>query len=127
VVGGYVVRLGELEQQIIGVLWADMGTQLTVLQVDEHFPDHAYTTVLTVLDRLEHKGMVRRIRGGRAHRYFAIASREAYAATLMREALNAAPDPDAVLVHFAESVSPEEAELLRHLLSDEGRPCGGSP
>ena len=45
----------------------------------------------------------------------ATASREAYAATLMREALGSAPDPDAVLVHFAESVSPEEAELLRHI------------
>jgi predicted transcriptional regulator len=110
--------MGELEQQVIGVLWADMGTKLTVRQVAEHFPDHAYTTVLTVLDRLEQKGLVRRIRGrGRAHHYVAVASREAYSATLMREALSAAPDPDAVLVHFAESVSPEEADFLRNLLN----------
>ena len=117
-----MVRLGELEQQVIGVLWADMGTEMTVRQVAEHFPDHAYTTVLTVLDRLEQKGMVRRIRGGRAHHYVATGSREAYAATLMRAALSAAPDPDAVLVHFAETVSHEEAELLRHILNehDEG-------
>lgn len=113
-----MVRLGELEQQVIGVLWTDMGTEMTVRQVAEHFPDHAYTTVLTILDRLEHKGMVRRIRGGRAHHYVATASREAYAATLMREALGSAPDPDAVLVHFAESVSPEEAELLRQILNE---------
>jgi len=113
-----VVRLGELEQQVIGVLWTDLGTEMTVRQVAEHFPDHAYTTVLTILDRLEHKGMVRRIRGGRAHRYVATGSREAYAATLMREALGSAPDPDAVLVHFAESVSPEEAELLRQILNE---------
>ena len=113
-----MVRLGELEQQVIGVLWTDLGTEMTVRQVAEHFPDHAYTTVLTILDRLEHKGMVRRIRGGRAHRYVATASREAYAATLMREALGSAPDPDAVLVHFAESVSPEEAELLRQILNE---------
>ena len=113
-----MVRLGELEQQVIGVLWTDLGTEMTVRQVAEHFPDHAYTTVLTILDRLEHKGMVRRIRGGRAHRYVATGSREAYAATLMREALGSAPDPDAVLVHFAESVSPEEAELLRQILNE---------
>jgi predicted transcriptional regulator len=116
-----VVRLGELEQQVIGVLWAHMGTEMTVRQVAEHFPDHAYTTVLTVLDRLEQKGMVRRIRGGRAHRYVANGSREAYAATLMRDALSAAPDPDAVLVHFAETVSPDEAELLRQILNDNQR------
>ena len=51
----------KLEQQVIGVLWTDLGTEMTVRQVAEHFPDHAYTTVLTILDRLEHKGMVRRI------------------------------------------------------------------
>ena len=113
-----MVRLGQLEQQVIGVLWTDMGKEMTVREVAEHFPDHAYTTVLTILDRLEHKGMVRRIRGGRAHHYVATASREAYAATLMREALGSAPDPDAVLVHFAESVSPEEAELLRQILNE---------
>ena len=113
-----MVRLGELEQQVIGVLWTDLGTEMTVRQVAEHFPDHAYTTVLTILDRLEHKGMVRRIRGGRAHHYVATASREAYAATLMREALGSVPDPDAVLVHFAESVSPDEAELLRQILNE---------
>lgn len=119
-----MVRLGELEQQVIGVLWADMGTEMTVRQVAEHFPGHAYTTVLTVLDRLEQKGMVRRIRGGRAHLYVATGSREAYAATLMREALSSAPDPDAVLVHFAETVSPEEAEVLRQILNDHGGGAG---
>ncbi len=113
-----MVRLGELEQQVLGVLWGSMGTELTVREVAEHFPDHAYTTVLTVLDRLERKGMVRRIRGGRAHRYVASGTRAAYAATLMREALSAAPDPDAVLVHFAESVSDEEAEVLRQILNE---------
>jgi predicted transcriptional regulator len=113
-----MVRLGELEQQVIGVLWSSLGTELTVREVAEHFPDHAYTTVLTVLDRLERKGLVRRIRGGRAHRYVATGSREAYGANLMREALSAAPNPDAVLVHFAEHVSDDEADLLRHILDE---------
>jgi predicted transcriptional regulator len=123
-----MVRLGELEQQVIGVLWGAMGTEMTVREVAEHFPDHAYTTVLTVLDRLERKGMVRRIKGGRAHHYVATGSRAAYAATLMREALSASPDPDAVLVHFAETVSPDEADLLRALLAEPStpEPRGGS-
>jgi hypothetical protein len=39
---------------------------------------------------------------------------------LTAEALAAGftPDPDAVLVHFAETVSPEEAEVLRQILND---------
>jgi predicted transcriptional regulator len=111
-----VVRLGELEQQVIGVLWGDDVSELTVREVAGHFPDHAYTTVLTVLDRLERKGMVTRIRGHRAHRYAATGTREQYAAALMREALSSTPDPNAALVHFARTVSPEEAELLRQIL-----------
>ena len=112
-----MVRLGELEQQVIGVLWAEGESELTVREVAGHFPDHAYTTVLTVLDRLEKKGMVRRVRGSRAHRYTATGSCEQYAAALMREALSSTPDPGAALVHFAESVSPAEADLLRQILS----------
>ena len=114
-----MVRLGELEQQVIGVLWQDDGSEMTVREVAAHFPDHAYTTVLTVLDRLERKGMVRRIRDGRAHHYTPTGTREEYAAALMREALSSTPDPGAALVHFAETVSPEEAELLRKILSEQ--------
>ena len=76
----------------------------------------AYTTVLTVLHRLERKGLVRRLREGRAHRYAPVASREAYVTQLMVEALGGVSDPGAVLVRFAEAVSSEEAEVLRRAL-----------
>jgi len=76
----------------------------------------AYTTVLTVLDRLERKGLVRRLRDGRAHHYAPMASRAAYVAELMLEALGSASDRDAVLMHFADQVSGEEAEVLRRAL-----------
>jgi predicted transcriptional regulator len=115
-----MARLGELEQRVIAELWSTMGSELTVRDVAEHFPDHAYTTVLTVLNRLERKGMVRRIRDGRAHRYVATASREAYTAALMHEALGAAPDPNAALVRFAETVTDEEAAVLREALRASG-------
>jgi predicted transcriptional regulator len=111
-----LVQLGGLEQQVIAVLWEAAPTEMTVREVSEDFPDHAYTTVLTVLDRLERKGMVRRIRGGRAHRYVPTGSREEYATALMREALRSTPDPNAALAFFAGSVSPEEAEVLREIL-----------
>ncbi len=60
--------LGELERKVMDELWASMGTAWTVREVAEHLPSHAYTTVLTVLDRLEHKGLVSRQRCERAHR-----------------------------------------------------------
>ena len=79
----------------------------------------AYTTWLTVLTRLEKKGLLRKDASGRAHVYAAIASREDHVAVLMQQALGEADDRVAALQHFARSVSPAEAEALRRAL--EGR------
>lgn len=133
-----VVRLGELERAVMETLWDltsdwdpdpsdDTGGALARTATARQVADRlgadrqlAYTTVLTVLDRLERKGLVRRLRKGRAHRYAPIATREAYAAELMLEALGSASDRDAALVRFVDAVSPEEAEVLRRALRDEG-------
>lgn len=79
----------------------------------------AYTTVMTVLDRLAGKGMVQREREGRAWRYRAAASREAHIAQLMLDALDLGGSRDAALVRFARSVTGTEAEVLRAALGAE--------
>jgi predicted transcriptional regulator len=112
-----MTRLGELERRVMDELWASMGHARTVREVSEHLPSHAYTTILTVLDRLEHKGFVQRQRDERAHRYSAVATREEYTVSLMREALVLSSDRDAALVRFAETASPEEATILRQALA----------
>ena len=63
------MRLGDLERRVMEILWAQLHSKLTARQVADDLPGYAYTTVLTVLDRLERKGLVHRERGGRAHRY----------------------------------------------------------
>ena len=78
--------------------------------------DLATTTVLTVLGRLERKGLVTREREGRAHRYRSVASREDHVAELMRDALDAAPDRGAVLARFLGSIPADERAALRDLL-----------
>ena len=78
--------------------------------------DLATTTVLTVLGRLERKGLVSRQREGRAHRYRPVASREDHVAELMRDALDAAPDRGAALAHFLGSIPAAERAALRDLL-----------
>lgn len=80
--------------------------------------DIAPTTVMTVLDRLAKKGLARRWRDGRAWRYCPEASREAYIAELMQDALDLTRDRGAALRRFARSVSEEEAEALRRALGD---------
>ncbi len=122
------------------VLWA-RGTPeppsdgATVREVTDALADRdlAYTTVMTVLDRLAGKGMVVRQRDGRAWRYQPAAPREAYIAQLMLEALDIAQageaaaetgDRGAALVRFARSVTGQEAELLRAALEEQSRPAG---
>jgi predicted transcriptional regulator len=92
--------------------------------VADSLPDRAYTTVLTVLERLRRKDLVRRTTQGRVHFFRAADSREAYVAELMVDAMGAAANRGAVLARFAESVSPEEADLLSRALDalDTERP-----
>ncbi len=113
-----VTRLGDLERAAMDVVW-EHGA-VTGRQVAEQLAgrDLAYTTWLTVLTRLERKGLLRRNRQGRAHTYTAIASREDHIAVLMRQALGQADDREAALQHFARSVSPAEAQALRRALED---------
>src|SRR5919198_6035663 len=122
-----VARLGALERAVMETLWDLTGpttgrSDVTARQVVERLAARrslAYTTVLTVLDRLERKGLVRRPREGRPHRYAPAATREAYAAELMLEALGRASDRHAALVRFVDAVSPREAEVLRRVLAGE--------
>jgi predicted transcriptional regulator len=109
-------RLGELERKVMDVLWDVPNAPLTGREVADRLPDRAYTTVLTILDRLRRKGLVRRTTEGRAHRFEAADSREAYMAELMIDAMGDTGDRGAVLARFAESVSSEEARVLRRAL-----------
>ena len=98
-------------------LWA-AAAPLTARDVQDALAarDLATTTVLTVLGRLERKGLVTREREGRAHRYRSVASREDQVAELMRDALDAAPDRGAVLARFHGSIPEDERAALRDLL-----------
>ncbi|MEI7956246.1 MAG: BlaI/MecI/CopY family transcriptional regulator, partial [Verrucomicrobiota bacterium] len=66
-----------LELQALTVLW-HLGPS-TVAQIHEQMPDgkvRAYTTVLTVMQNLEHKKLVKRTSVGRAHVYETACPRE---------------------------------------------------
>jgi predicted transcriptional regulator len=114
-----VTRLGELERAVMDVLW-DRGAPATVREVADALAARAlaYTTVMTVLDRLAGKGMVERERTGRAWSYRPAAPREAYIAQLMLDALELAGSKDAALVHFARSVTGDDADVLRAALAE---------
>ena len=97
---------------------------LTVRQVHEALcesRDLAYTTVMTVLQRLAKKDLVVQRRDDRAHRYAPVHSRNELVAGLMVDALQEASESEgrmAALVHFVGQVGADEAEVLRQALAD---------
>ncbi len=116
-------RLGELERRVMDVLWERPERELTGRAVANAFPEHAYTTAATVLDRLVHKVLLRRRMDGRSIKFAVIGTRGAHTAALMHEDLVASREPDAALVSFSQTLSPVEAAILRRALEErEARP-----
>ncbi|MEV7023608.1 BlaI/MecI/CopY family transcriptional regulator [Kitasatospora sp. NPDC093558] len=113
-----VRQLGELENAIMTRVWR-WNRPVTVREVLQDLQSEreiAYTTVMTVLDKLHRKGWLRRERAGRAYRYEPVSSREAYTAALMNDAWATSDNPAAALVHFFGLMSPEQREALRDAL-----------
>ncbi|SFB39655.1 Predicted transcriptional regulator [Nocardioides alpinus] len=118
--------MGELEQAVLEALWdLDAGSGersgASGREVHERLSgrDLAYTTVMTVLDRLVAKDVVVRERDGRAYRYAPRQSRAAMTAGLMHEALGeTGSDRDQALVSFVGEASAEDLAALRRALAD---------
>jgi predicted transcriptional regulator len=114
-----VKRLGQLEAVVMQRLW-DWDRPVAVREVLEDLQKQraiAYTTVMTVLDNLHSKGLVRREKDGRAYRYSPTVSREAHTAGLLEDVLSNSPDRGATLLNFVEQMSPEDLAELRAALS----------
>ncbi|MHA7305921.1 BlaI/MecI/CopY family transcriptional regulator [Arthrobacter sp. TMN-49] len=123
-----MATLGDLERAVMDLLWEHQeaitaNTLRDLLSQRPSVNDSAtesrplaVTTVLTVLSRLEKKGLVERERISRPHRYRAVTSRADHTAELMLEVLGSATDREAVLARFIGTVSDGEAETLRKLL-----------
>jgi predicted transcriptional regulator len=116
------VNLGHLERDVMGCLWA-AHRPLTVREVHEALSAEravAYTTVMTVLQRLAKKRVALQTRDGKAHLYSAAESREQLAAELMMDALGEVDGKAAretALLHFVGRMSPGEAEIFRAALA----------
>ncbi len=117
-------RFGELERAVLEVLWEASASEWRTVR-DVHVAlattrDVAYTTVMTVLDRLARKGQVTQQRDGRAYRYQARAGRGELTAELMRETLDefAQHDRRSALLAFVEDADADEVAALRQALAD---------
>lgn len=84
------IKLTKLELEIMGAVWA-LGPA-SVREIQEHLPERkrpAYTTVQTIIYRLEEKGAVRRVKKiGNAHIFEAVVTRKAAHGRLIDELLH---------------------------------------
>lgn len=119
-------HLGDLERAVMEHLWESAEGHpegVTVREVLGRFDGEreiAYTTVMTVLDRLAKKSLATRVRDGRAWRYLPSDSREQLTAQAMRSTLN---DMDvtnrrAALLHFLDGATEDEIADLRSVLAE---------
>ena len=118
--GGQRRAAGQLEAAALDVLQS-AGTALTPSEVRDRLGGElAYTTVVTILSRLHDKGVLTRLRSGRAYSYAPVADEPGLAARRMRGVLEAEPDREAVLARFVSGLSATDEQLLRRMLGDPG-------
>jgi BlaI family transcriptional regulator, penicillinase repressor len=117
-------KLGDLELQILNVLW-EQGTS-TVRQVLVALPvtpRPAYTTVLTMMRLMEEKGYLTRKEQGRAHVYTARLQEKRIKRGLLHDLIDNAfrGSSDALLVHLLENrdLSGEELARVRRLIVEK--------
>ena len=110
---------GALEHEIMMVLWA-ADEPLLPGEIKERLTIQlAYTSVATVLGRLQIKGLVRRIESGRAFAYQASVDESQLAVRRIGEVLSAASDKGQVLAGFVGSLSKKDIKSLRAMLGKE--------
>ena len=108
------VSLAEREAQIMDVLWE--AGPCTVNEVQSRLPDElAYTTVLTMLRKLEAKRYVGHTEEGRAHRYHALVDRAAAQEGAIRTLIGRLfkGSTEALLLHLVEREKLSAAQVTR--------------
>jgi predicted transcriptional regulator len=109
---------GSLEAMVLQRLW-DSGAPLSSRAIRESFDGEdrpGITTVLTVLDRLQKKGLVLRTPGEGMSFFSAVGSASTDTASAMGRLLERADDREAALLHFAGQLDSADIEALRTAL-----------
>lgn len=112
---GIRAPLGDLELAVMQYIWAcphDGCLAADVQQALERVRPLALTTILTTLDRLCKKGILRRERMGKAYRYWATVSEEQLQQRIVEGVLSnlIAQFPQAVAAYFAQREDTGAAE-----------------
>jgi predicted transcriptional regulator len=114
---------GALENDVLHVLWAADEPLLPAEINDRLDAGYAYTSVATILTRLQAKGLVTRTPAGRGFAYAAVVDESELAARRIGELLDSSSDRVLVLSRFIGGLPAREAKAVRRLLDtmDSGK------
>lgn len=107
---------GALENDVLRVLWAADRPLLPGEINDRLDAGYAYTSVATILTRLQAKGLATRVPAGRAFAYSAAVDEPDLAVRRISELLDSSSDRTQVLSRFIGGLSDREAKAIRALL-----------
>jgi BlaI family transcriptional regulator, penicillinase repressor len=119
--------LHELESEVMEEVWRQAAPTTVRAVLDgvnaRATRERAYTTIMTIMRRLDKKRLLSREREGKTDIYSARMSREEYLEARAQAEVGALVDEygDAALVHFArhmEKLDPERRDQLRRLARD---------
>jgi predicted transcriptional regulator len=113
-------RLGDLEAAVMTAVWkhGEPVTVHTIIADLGREPVPAYTTVITIVERLRAKGWLERQRVGRSYQYTSIRTAEVYTAELMNHVLDDSTDRGVALQRFAGRLTFDEITELRAALDE---------
>jgi BlaI family transcriptional regulator, penicillinase repressor len=124
------VKPSDMEMQVLSVLW-DQGP-LTVREVQERLPDEkdrAYTTVLSIMQVMEKKGLLTHSVEGRANVYKPAVTRKQvmrpFMRSLLRNVFGGSPARAMQQLLDEGSVDAEELAAIRKLIDDHDNGARG--
>ena len=119
------IKLTKFEHEIMSALWE--GGRLSIREILERFPEKrrpAYTTVQTIVYRLEQKGALRRVRKiGNAHIFEATITPEAARRRIIDDVLAYFGGEAAPLVSYlveSNKISADDLHFLEEKLKEDG-------
>ena len=107
---------GALEGDVLRVLWS-ADRPLLPAEINSRLDaGYAYTSIATILTRLQAKGLVQRSSAGRAYVYRATVDESELAVRRIGELLDSSSDRAMVLSRFIGGLPAREADAIRALL-----------
>lgn len=119
--------LGELEQDIMTVVWTQgCATVRCVFDALAQERDIAYTTVMTTMDRLSKKSILKRIKVGKAYEYRPIQTEAELCSSTTKAMIDMLVRRygDLAIAQFVDTVDqidPKKFAELKRLVNDHGR------